>query len=173
MVARPHRRRIADGDARHPFTGVWTIILLAALAVHRRLWRPETLLPLSITLACVAVLLAVWPYYSFFELLRGGEHAEPSTLYSGIPWRLCATLPGLLVIAQRFRRDRTDPLALMLFGAGVVYVLGAVTNDYNLGRLLPLVLLPCTSVSVSSSPRASNETIVLMRQSSAGSSSRV
>ena len=50
----------------------------------------------------VAILLAVWPYYSFFQLLRYQHHAEPAdpVLWS-FRFDLCAALVGLVAIARR------------------------------------------------------------------------
>ncbi len=126
----------------HPITGVWTAMLLAALVVSRRLYRGAALARLVAVLAVVLAILAVWPYYSFFQLMRDQHHAEPSIFYSGVQLRLCASLVGLVALVRRLRRDRTDPLVLMFLGGALVYALGGVSANYSYGRVLPLVLLP-------------------------------
>lgn len=126
----------------HPFTGVWTTVLLGAIAIHRRLYRPATLVPLGATLVVVVAALAIWPYYPFFRLFTGGEHTEGAVLYHGVPWRLFATLPGLVALWRRFRREWTDPLVLAFAGAVVLYLLGGISSSHDLGRVLPLVVLP-------------------------------
>ena len=56
--------------------------------------------------------------------------------------RLLAALPGFYVVVRRFLRDKTDPLALMLVGALAIYAYGAVVDNTNFGRVLPLILFP-------------------------------
>jgi hypothetical protein len=106
------------------------------------LYRPATLVPLGATLAVVIAALAVWPYYPFFRLFTGGAHTEGAVLYQGVPWRLFATLPGLIALWRRFRRERTDPLVLAFAGAVALYLMGGVSSSHDLGRVLPLVVLP-------------------------------
>ena len=126
----------------HPITGVWVAILLVALVVSRGLYRGAALARLVAVLVVVAAILAVWPYYPFFQLIRDQHHAEPAIFYSGVPLRWCASLVGLVALVRRLRRDRTDPLVLMFLGGALVYAFGAVTANYSYGRVLPLVLLP-------------------------------
>jgi hypothetical protein len=126
----------------HPATGVWTAVMLVALAIHTRLYRRPTLVPIAITLVAVAAALAAWPYYSFFRLLLGNKHSDSALLYTGFPLGFFAALVGLIALRRRWLKDRTDPLVLMFLGGAALYVLGAVTANYNLGRALPLVALP-------------------------------
>jgi hypothetical protein len=125
----------------HPFTGLWTSVMLLAIGVHRRTYRRERLVPLAITAIVVVVLLAIWPYYSFFELLRVGDAYAQQPLYERVPLRMFAALPGFYIAFRRFQRDRTDPLALMIIGGGVLYAYGWATDNTNFGRVLPLVFL--------------------------------
>jgi hypothetical protein len=128
----------------HPFTGMWTVAMLAALVLHRRLLRRPAVLALGVT-AALAVLAAVaWPYYSIVDLASAGAYFSENhrALYDGIPLRLIAILPGLVVIVRRFARDHTDPLALMFAFGVVLYSLGPVLDDPNFGRALPFVVFP-------------------------------
>ncbi|MGH8978298.1 MAG: hypothetical protein ACRDV7_09520, partial [Acidimicrobiia bacterium] len=127
----------------HPYTGGWGIVMLLALAVHRRLYRRDRVVPLLIAAACGAVLLAAWPYYPFFELGRADSAYSfaMQVMYRNVPLRLAAAVPGFVVVVARFRRDRTDPLALMLFGGVALYGFGWVTDTPSFGRVLPLILL--------------------------------
>jgi hypothetical protein len=125
----------------HPFTGVWTGVLMLAVGINRRLYRRERVVPLVVTAVVVLGVLALWPYYPFFELTKVGEAYQQAPLYEGVPWRLVAAAPGFYIVFRRFQRNRTDPLALMLVGALAIYVVGWITHDSNLGRVLPLVLL--------------------------------
>jgi hypothetical protein len=124
----------------HPFTAVWTAIVLAAIAVHWRLYRRERIVPLAFGALAAGVLVAVWPYYSLFELVGAGEGYVQWALYHRLPARVLAALPGFYVVVRRFLRDTTDPLALMLIGGIAVYAYGAIVDDTNFGRVLPLVM---------------------------------
>jgi alpha-1,6-mannosyltransferase len=128
----------------HPFTGAWTSVMLLALAVHCGLHRRERVVPLLVTAACAAVLCLAWPYFSLLDLAFASDRYSDvhDALYERAVIRLSAALPGFVIVARRFRDDHTDPLALMLLGAVGVYAAGALTGDANLGRVLPLVVLP-------------------------------
>jgi hypothetical protein len=128
----------------HPFTAVWTAVMLLALFVHRRLYRRARLVPLAVTAVVIAAVVAIWPYYSFLDLMTSGDAytGVHDALYERIPLRILAALPGFYVVLRRFQRDHTDPLALMLFGALLLYAYGVVVDDTNFGRVLPLVLFP-------------------------------
>jgi hypothetical protein len=128
----------------HPFTAVWTLVMLLSLVVHRRLYRHDRVLPLAATALVVIVLVAAWPYYSYLDLMTSGDTygSAHASLYERVPVRLLAALPGFYVVARRFQRDHTDALALMLFGALVLYAYGGAFDDANFGRVLPLVLFP-------------------------------
>jgi hypothetical protein len=127
----------------HPFTGVWTTVMLVALTVHRRLLRRDLIAPLALTLVVVVAVLAIWPYYPFFRLFVGDNpHTEGSVLYNAVPLRLFAAIPGVVVLWRRFKRDRTDELALMFIGAAALYAVGGFTADHNFARVIPLLVLP-------------------------------
>jgi alpha-1,6-mannosyltransferase len=125
----------------HPFTGLWTGVMLLAIGIHHRTYRRERVVPLAITGVMVVLLLAVWPYYSFFELLRVGDAYTQAALYRKVPLRMFAALPGFYIVFRRFLRDRTDPLALMMIGGLVLYGYGWVSDSTNYGRAFPLVML--------------------------------
>jgi len=126
----------------HPYTGVWTAMMLVALAIHCRLYCRATLVPVAVMIVAVAGALAAWPYYPFFGLILGNKHSDSPLLYTGFPLGFFAALPGLIALRRRWSTDRTDPLALMFAGGAVLYALGAATGNNNLGRMLPLVALP-------------------------------
>ena len=94
--------------------------------------------------ACTAGLVLAWPYYPFLELGSRGDAAYSgvmNVMYRSVATRTVAVLPGFFVVFQRFRRDHTDALALMLFGGLGIYVLGAVSDQQSFGRVLPLIML--------------------------------
>jgi alpha-1,6-mannosyltransferase len=128
----------------HPFTAVWTAVMLLALLIGRRVFTAARLVPLAIAAAIGIVVIAIWPYYSFFDLMRqGGDFSGVhEALYRDIPLRLLAVLPGFYIVFRRRQRDHLDPLALMLIAGIVLYAYGGIANDHGFGRVLPLVLLP-------------------------------
>jgi alpha-1,6-mannosyltransferase len=125
----------------HPPTGLWTCVMLVALAIHYRLYRRPALLPLLGVAAVTTVLLLLWPAYPFFRLVLGPKDIGTSTIYSGVPIRLCAAAVGVVPLWWRWKRDRTDPLVLMFLGGGFLYAVGFLLGNDNMGRLLPLALL--------------------------------
>jgi hypothetical protein len=134
----------AFGLLAHPYTAGWGVLMLLALFVHRRMWRRSRIVPLAIAAVLVVVALVAWPYYPFLELGVHGNDAYSSVMkvmYRDVPLRIVAAVPGFIVVLQRFRRDRTDALALMLLGGAGVYAAGAVLGVPSLGRTLPLIML--------------------------------
>jgi hypothetical protein len=135
---------MAVGLLSHPYTAGWGVLMLGALVVHRQLWRRGRIIPLAIAGVCVAVAVIPWPYFPFLELGAHGDSAYSGVMgamYKQVPIRLVAAIPGFVVVVQRFRRDHTDPLALMLFAGSAVYVLGWLLDVPSFGRALPLILL--------------------------------
>ena len=93
--------------------------MLLALVVHCRLYRRDRIIPLLVMGPRTVALVVAWPYYPFLELGSTGDAAYSGVMdvmYEHPWWRVIAALPGFVVVIQRFRRDRTDALALMLFG---------------------------------------------------------
>lgn len=128
----------------HPFTVVMAGLGAAALVAvrARRLPRPAWLW-LGAAAIDVALCLAVWPYYSFLELLSSSKELDAihRALYDR-PWLYY----GLIVVAlpalwRRWRRERLDPLVLLFVSSAVLVALGWVTGRYALGRVWPAVLL--------------------------------
>ncbi len=128
----------------HPFTVVTAGLGALALVVNRarRLSRLAWL-ALGATTVASAVLVAVWPYYSFFRLF--GASGELDVVHRSLyhqPWLYY----GLIVVAlpalwRRWQRDRLDPLVLLFVGAVLVVAAGGLTGRYALGRVWPAVML--------------------------------
>ena len=119
-------------------------LLLLALVVHCRLYRRDRIIPLLVAGVATVALVVAWPYYPFLELGSKGDAAYSGVMdvmYQHPWWRVIAALPGFVVVIQRFRRDRTDALALMLFGGVALYLFGAVADIHSFGRTLPLIML--------------------------------
>ena len=135
---------MAFGALSHPYTAGWASIMLLTIVVHRRLYRRNRVVPLTVMGLSTATLVAAWPYYPFLELASRGDAAYSAAMhvmYNRVPLRVVAALPGFVVVFQRFRRDRSDALALMLFGGLALYVLGALVDQLSFGRVLPLIML--------------------------------
>jgi hypothetical protein len=125
----------------HPLTGGWMAVMLLVLATSRRV----ALHPALLAAGGAAVLLAVaWPPYSLLDLVGAGDVYEGGheTFYEDLPLRLAATLPGLVVLVRRWRRDHLDALPLLFLAALAVYATGFVLDQPNLGRVVPLLVLP-------------------------------
>ena len=56
-----------------------------------------------------------------------------NVMYRSVALRTVAALPGFFVVFQRFRRNRTDALALMLFGGLGIYLLRCRCRSKELG----------------------------------------
>ncbi|WJV48354.1 hypothetical protein [Streptomyces flavofungini] len=129
----------------HQFTGVVASLGAAAMLLGARPWpaRP-VLVRLAAGLALGLVVLAVWPYYSFFDLLGAGADLEEihRALYRDLPGRFGLALLGVAALALRFRRDRRDPLVLFFALGAVVFAAGGLSGHYAWGRVLPAALIP-------------------------------
>lgn len=127
----------------HPYTFLWGLVMLAALGFHRRLYRRGRVEGLVVAALGTVALVAAWPYYPFFELTSvDGDYSKVmQAMYTDVPARTVSALPGFVLTGLRFRRDRRDPVALMLLGGLVIYVAGALADTQSLGRVLPLIML--------------------------------
>jgi len=128
----------------HPFTALTAALgALALVAPRARSLSRAAWLALGAATLTAAVLVLLWPYWSFLALLRssGELDAIHRALYDR-PWLYY----GLAVVALpalwlRWRRDRLDPLVLLFAAAAVVVAIGGLTGRYALGRGWPAVLL--------------------------------
>ncbi|MEV1026539.1 hypothetical protein [Streptomyces sp. NPDC050264] len=129
----------------HQFTGVVASLGAAAMLLGARPWPGRAAwVRLGAGLALGVLLLAVWPYYSFFGLFGvGGLEEIHRSLYRDLPGRFwLVALVGGAALALRWWRDRRDPLVLFcLFGA-VVFAAGGLSGHWSWGRVLPAVLVP-------------------------------
>ena len=128
----------------HPFTALTAALGALALVVPRVRGRPPAAwLALGTATVEAAVLVGLWPYWSFVALLRasGDLDAIHRSLYDR-PWLYyglaAVALPALWL---RWRRDRLDPLVLLFASAALVVAIGGLTGRYALGRAWPAVLL--------------------------------
>ncbi|WP_369217962.1 hypothetical protein, partial [Streptomyces flavofungini] len=129
----------------HQFTGVVATLGALAMLAGARPWPPRAaLIRLGGGLALGLAVLAVWPYYSFFDLLRSGGGLEQihRSLYRHVVPHFGVALLGVAALGLRLRRDRRDPLALFFALGAVVFAAGGVTGHYSWGRVLPAALIP-------------------------------
>ncbi|GAA3394957.1 hypothetical protein GCM10017752_42430 [Streptomyces roseoviridis] len=128
----------------HQFTGVvFTFGALGVLVAARVRPSRALVLRLAAALAVGLVILAVWPYYSFFALLgAGGLEDIHRPLYRHRLARFTLVPLGVFALALRLRRDRRDPLAVWFLLGLVAVVAGAAFDKWSLGRTEPAVVMP-------------------------------
>ncbi|WP_306333534.1 hypothetical protein [Streptomyces sp. KL118A] len=128
----------------HQFTGVVASCGGLAMVLGARPFPSRALLVrLGGGLALGLAVLAVWPYYSFFDLFGAGSLEQiHRSLYRHLLPHFGLALPGVVALALRWRRDRRDPLVLF-FALGVaMFAAGGLTGHYSWGRVLPAALIP-------------------------------
>ncbi|WP_055567935.1 hypothetical protein, partial [Streptomyces atriruber] len=128
----------------HQFTGVVASCGGLAMVLGARPWPSRAVLVrLGGGLALGIAVLAVWPYYSFFDLFgAGGLEQIHRSLYRHLLPHFGLALPGVVALALRRSRDRRDPLVLF-FALGVaMFAAGGLTGHYSWGRVLPAALIP-------------------------------
>ncbi|MBO1338003.1 hypothetical protein J3486_43115 [Streptomyces sp. VRA16 Mangrove soil] len=130
----------------HQFTGVVASLGALAMVLGARPWPgKDAWLRLAGGLGLGLVLIALWPYYSFFGLFGAGGDLEAihRSLYRDLVARLwLVALVGGAALVLRWRRDRRDPLVLFCLLGLVVFAAGGLTGHWSWGRVLPAVLVP-------------------------------
>lgn len=129
----------------HQFTGVVASLGALAMVLGARPWPGRAAwLRLGAGLALGLVLVALWPYYSFFSLFgAGGLEDIHRSLYRDLAGRywLVALLGGAALVL-RARRDRRDPLVLFCLLGAALFAAGGLSGHWSWGRALPAVLVP-------------------------------
>jgi hypothetical protein len=123
----------------HQFTGiVMAVGAVAFMVSHRRSLSGGGWLRLLGAVALVVAILLAWPYYRFFSLGNTpGESDAHQALYQDILLRYGLLLLGVPALMLRWRRDRFDPLFLLLVGCASIYLVGGLTGHYEYGRVIP------------------------------------
>ncbi|OIJ86999.1 hypothetical protein BIV24_25415 [Streptomyces colonosanans] len=126
----------------HQFTGVVaTLGALATVVGARAGWWVWPRLGAGVVLG--VVVLALWPYYDFFALLRvGGLEAIHRPLYMDLFARFWLVLAGVVALGMRGWRDRRDPLMVFFLLGALVFAAGGLSGHYSWGRALPAALIP-------------------------------
>ncbi|MEV0252659.1 hypothetical protein AB0H82_00035 [Streptomyces sp. NPDC050732] len=128
----------------HQFTGVVASFGALAMVLGARPWPTRAVLTrLAGGLGVGLVVLAAWPYYSFFDLFTvGGLEEIHRSLYRELLPHFGLALPGVAALALRWRRDHRDPLVLFFLLGAAMFTVGGLTGHYSWGRVLPAALIP-------------------------------
>ena len=88
-------------------------------------------------------MVALWPYYSVSGLVggTGGFDGINGPTYNHVVARAVLGIPGIVILAWRFRRNRSDPLVLAALLVGFVFCFGWITARGSLGRVFPALML--------------------------------
>jgi hypothetical protein len=126
----------------HPFVGLIAALGALAILVARLPLARATSGALLMAAAVTVALVAIWPYYSIFDLtgttsILDGEHLMLYESWRGLYGYAIVTVP---FVALRLVHDRRDPIVLMFVAGAVPVAYGAVTGHWSWGRIIPLVL---------------------------------
>ena len=127
----------------HPPTALALFAGLAALFLARVKTRFFTngVLLLGAAVAGVAGALA-WPYFPVLDLLAAQPpefHSWSGVFYQRVPAQVWPAIVALPVLLWRLRESRRDPLVLLVAFLAVIYILGAITGKYGLGRVIAYI----------------------------------
>jgi hypothetical protein len=129
----------------HPPTALVLFAGLAALFVARVKDRVFTngVLLLGALVAGVATALA-WPYFPVLDLFVAQPpefHTWSGVFYQGVPRQVWPAIVALPILLWRLRENRRDPLVLVVAFLAVIYLLGAITGRYGLGRVIAYIVV--------------------------------
>jgi len=131
----------------HQFTGLSAVVGCAAILVsrHRILRIRPAWTSLVLGLAGCAVVVVIWPYYHVWSVSQGQlDLLDPvhKPLYAHVyRWYGMGIVLGVVALALRWWRVKTDVLALMFVCIGAVVAYGWVTHHWSYGRSWPMVML--------------------------------
>jgi hypothetical protein len=124
----------------HPPTALVLFAALAALFVARL--HAGTVVHAALLTGAVAAGVAAsfaWPYFPVLDLFTDQPpefHSWSSVFYQTVLPRVWPVVLALPVLLWRLRADRRDPLVLLTLLLAVIYVTGAITGAYGLGRTI-------------------------------------
>lgn len=154
FLDRPHVARLAALTIAaalvlltHPITAIIGGIFAVALVVadfKTRRWRRYIAL-LGAASAGLLLTLA-WPYFPLLRVLTdpalvAGQNIDSRPLYEQVLQRSLPALLMLPFLAIRMRANWRDPLGLAFTGGLLLYLWGAVTQQFVYGRMLALPML--------------------------------
>jgi hypothetical protein len=131
----------------HQFTALGIAVLVgcaALLPLLRSGWRPggrvRYLIMWLLSAVVAAVLCLLWPFYSITELFgsAAGFDQLSRRIYRAPLREFCLLLLALPAVAVRARRKGpADPVVLAIAVVVVIAVVGGLTDQFWLGRLIP------------------------------------
>ena len=128
----------------HQFTAlaVATYAGFYLLRYRRNISRETLFILLGIT-ALVVGFTWVWPWFNLFQSTGGVEsfNAVHEALYKGLIQKFGLLVLAIPVVWQRLSKDKLDPLSLTVVSCVLIYVVGGLSGNFFLGRMLPAVAL--------------------------------
>jgi hypothetical protein len=121
------------------FAGL-TVLFLAR--VNDRVFTRGGLL-LGAVVAGVATAL-VWPYFPVLDLFVAQPpefHTWSGVFYQDVLGRVWPMIVALPILLWRLRENRRDSLVLFVAFLAIIYVLGAITGRYGLGRVIAYIVV--------------------------------
>jgi alpha-1,6-mannosyltransferase len=94
-------------------------------------------------LAGVVVAVA-WPYFPVLDLFVAQPpefHGFGRVFYQGVAVQVWPAIVAFPVVVWRLRRNRRDPLALIVVLLTVVYAIGALAGENGLGRVIAYIVV--------------------------------
>ena len=128
----------------HQVTGFWTALIAIGFVGSQITTMTTKQWVLLFTAASLVLsMIVLWPYYSVSGLVSGmgGFDGINGPTYNHVAARAVLAIPGVVILAWRFRRNRSDPLALAALLVGFAFCFGWITARGSLGRVFPALML--------------------------------
>ena len=127
----------------HQVTGSWALVVALGFLVTRRSLNRRQIRDLLVAAALVAAVAIAWPFYPILGLFSGAGEFDDINMatYRKVLERTVLAWPGLLLLVQRIRRQRQDPVAWAALAVGLVFLGGWLTSAGSIGRVLPGLML--------------------------------
>lgn len=131
----------------HQFTAMNAAIGCVAILIsrHREVRTKATARALGVGLAVCVAVVAAWPYYHLWSISQGElDILDPvhQPLYAHLAtWYAMGVVVGVVALALRWRRAKTDVLVLLFLLAGAVVAYGKLTGHWSYGRTWPMAML--------------------------------
>jgi hypothetical protein len=135
----------AFGILSHPYTAALLAIGAAAFMIKAFGTAPGHRLVRVVAAGVTgAAMTLLWPFVPIADLILGQGEAWGDThrqVYESlVPWTFLAWI-GVPALVIRARHDLRDPLVLIFAITALAYAAGFVLGQYNVGRLLPILVL--------------------------------
>jgi hypothetical protein len=123
----------------HPLSAVLVFPTLAVLVIDSRRFDSKVLVPCTAMVALSGGLVLAWPHFSMLELFTDNVGLYDETnrfIYEGVGTRAVTLLLAVPLVWQRLRLDRGDPLSLLALFFALLYAYGAISENWNWGRVI-------------------------------------